>query len=330
MADRADIRVISPGMLSTVQDLGRAGHSAIGVGRGGAADALSLRVGNRLVGNPDDAAAIEMTWTGGVFRFERDAFVVLAGGNGDSRHCYGNQLDRLPRYRPKLVRSGDRIVVGPIQSGVRTYLCVAGGIDVPIVLGSRSTHLVGAFGGWAGRPLRENDVLSIGATDASMVSKEVSEGARQFCETTLARRTLRAATGPPHADFRPSVIDAFWRTRFEVSMRSDRTGLRLQGGIGGSSFGGRMASEGMMTGAVQVPESGEPIVLGVDHPTTGGYPVIACVAAVDHPVLGQIRPGEQVRFERISLAQARELHHEQKHALNDIIPPQGVDQRTTA
>lgn len=328
MSSLADINVITPGMLSTVQDLGRGGLTHIGVGRSGAADTLSLRVGNRLVGNSDDAAAIEMTWTGGVFKFVRDSFAVLAGGDGDSRQVYGNQPDRMPRCKPKLIRAGDKIVVGPIQSGVRTYLCVAGGIDVPRVLNSRSTHLVGAFGGLSGRALRENDMLAIGKHAALAAGAEVSNRARRFCETTLSRRTLRAVIGPQHADFSSCVMETFWRTSFEVSMQSDRAGLRLFGGIGPSALGGRMVSEGMMPGAVQVPESGEPIVLLVDHPTTGGYPVIACVAAVDHAVLGQIRPGERIQFERVTVEEARELYRSQEQALNAVIPPQADTQES--
>lgn len=324
------IRVLSPGLLSAIQDLGRTGFASMGVGRGGAADTLSLRVGNRLVGNEDGAAAIEITWTGGTFEIVRDAFAVLTGGESDA-HVDGSASSRaMVEWMPQALRAGERIVVGPIQTGVRIYLCVAGGIDVPVVLGSRSTHLGGGFGGLSGRPLREGDLLSLGPNHAYAASSTVCERARQFCRDTLTRRTLRAVIGAPQADFSPSVIENFWATSFEASMQSDRAGLRLLGRIGPSAFGGRMVSEGMMPGAVQVPESGEPIILGVDHPTTGGYPVIACVAAVDLPVLGQIRPGEQVRFERITYAEARELYHAQERILNDIIPQTVAGQRTSA
>lgn len=125
-----------------------------------------------------------------------------------------------------------------------------------------------------------------------------------------------------HQDsFDPRDVAAFWQTRFEVSMQSDRTGLRLMGRIGPSTSGGRMPSEGMMPGAIQVPQSGEPIVLMVDHPTTGGYPVIACVAAVDHAALGQVRPREWIQFERITREEARTLYADLEHRFNAEVPP---------
>ena len=321
MNSRADIRVISPGMLSTVQDLGRRGYSAIGVGRGGAADSLSVRVGNRLVGNDDRAAAIEMTWTGGTFEFACDAHIVLAGGNVDARIVNQRDARAAPVLEPVRIRSGERLVVGPIQSGARSYLCVAGGIDVPVVLGSRSTHLVGVFGGMNGRALRAGDVLPIGNDRAGESMGEISARAREFCNTTLARRTLRAVDGALQDSFNRQAVETFWTLKFEVSLKSDRAGLRLTGRIGQSPFDGRMASEGMMPGAVQVPESGEPIILLADHPTTGGYPVIACIAAVDHAVLGQVRPGEQFCFERVSIEEARALYRAQELALDAAVPP---------
>lgn len=327
MSSPSAIRVISPGLLSTIQDLGRTGHTAIGVGRGGAGDSFSLRLGNRLIGNEDGAAAIEMTWTGGTFEFDRDVLSILTGGEADARIDGCAQSRAMTPWTPQTIRAGERLAIGPIQSGARTYLCVTGGIDVPLVLDSRSTHLVGAFGGLEGRSLRPGDVLTLGPLRSRHSTISDWTRLRDFCRSTLARRTLRAVEGAQYDLFGAATIERFWTSSFAVSMRSDRAGLRLDGTIGQSALGGRMVSEGMMPGAVQVPESGEPIILGVDHPTTGGYPVIACVAAVDLPVVGQIRPGEQVRFERVSLAKARELHHEQERALNEIIPPHFVDPR---
>ncbi|MEP0847067.1 MAG: biotin-dependent carboxyltransferase family protein [Phycisphaerae bacterium] len=321
MSEPATIRVLDPGVLTTVQDLGRPGWSAIGVSRGGAADALSLRVGNRLVGNVDGAAALEMTLVGGTFEFLRDASIVLAGAMTAAR-IESNSGERFaPAWAPFDMRMGQRLRVGPIRGGVRVYLCVAGGIAVPDVLGSLSTHLAGGFGGLAGRALRAGDELVVGRDAGPRADAATAGRAQRLCETPLARRTLRAVHGA-HADaFDADAVAAFWSTTFEVSMQSDRAGLRLCGRIGSSPHGGRMQSEGMMPGAVQVPESGAPIVLLVDHPTTGGYPVIACVAAVDLPVLGQLAPARRLRFERVSRGEARALHAEQERRLNEEVPP---------
>ncbi|HKQ47915.1 MAG TPA: biotin-dependent carboxyltransferase family protein [Phycisphaerae bacterium] len=321
MSKPAVIRVIDPGMLTTVQDLGRVGWSGIGVGRGGAADTLSLRVGNRLVGNDDGAAAFEMTLVGGTFEFERDATIVLSGGAVTAQIIGRRDKRPAAEWKPFKIRSGEKLVTGPIRSGVRSYLCVSGGIDVPQRLGSRSTHLVGAFGGLKGRALRSGDLLEVGGETGRIGDSHLAAAARAYCESRLSRRSVRAVDGPHLNTFDFQAIERLWTTSFKVSVQSDRTGMRLKGRLGPSTLGGRMPSEGMMPGAVQVPASGEPIVLMVDYPTTGGYPVIACVAAVDLPVLGQVRPRQTLRFERVSLAESRSLFAEQEQSLNAEVPP---------
>lgn len=320
MSRRATLRVIEPGMLTTIQDLGRSGWAGIGVGRGGAADTISLRAGNRLVGNEDGAAALEMTLTGGSFEFECDAFVVLTGGRVNARIEGGHAGQPVADWTPFEVRGGEQLRIGPIRSGVRTYLCVAGGVNVPSLLGSRSTHLAGGFGGMAGRALRAGDVIELSPDGSKQRDTKMAERAGPFCQSLLARRSVRAVDGAHRSTFDAEKAASFWESSFDVSLQSDRTGLRLIGGIGPSSLGGRMPSEAMMPGAVQVPDSGEPIVLLVDHPTTGGYPVIACVAAVDLAVLGQVAPRETIRFERVSLAEARTLFAEQERRFDAEVP----------
>lgn len=297
----ARLTVIEPGMLTTVQDGGRFGHAAMGVPESGAADALALRIGNRMVGNAAGAAALEMTLMGGTFAFERDAVVSLAGGNTRAVLESGSGV-RPAGLGAMRVGAGERLRVGPVVRGVRTYLCVRGGIAVPAALGSCSTCLAAAFGGLDGRALRKGDVLSIGDA-AAREPVEAAPVAAAVIEETLSRRTLRAVDGAQAAEFDDGAARRFWSSAFTVSSRSDRVGIRLEGSIG-EAGAGRMRSEGMPCGAVQVPPGGEPIALMVDHPTTGGYPVIACVASVDLPVLGQLRPGDTVRFERVTQAVA--------------------------
>lgn len=320
------LRVINPGRLTTVQDLGRPGVASMGVPTGGAADSLSLRIANRLVGNADNAAGLEMTMLGGSFEFENDTHIAIAGGEAcveiESKSGAIRNAQMCTRIQ---VRSGDTVRVGPIVRGVRTYLSIAGGIDVPQVLGSASTLLGAKLGGLEGRALRAGDQISW--RDAAL--NETSNHQASFAIRTrlsvtltselnsqlLGRSVLRATDGPHFEEFdKPSLV-AFWNGSFRVSSRSDRVGVRLESvhnNIANASSGGRMPSMGMMCGAVQVPPGGEPIILMADHPTTGGYPVIACVASVDLPRLGQLRPGEAIRFARVTREDALRAFQEQE------------------
>ncbi|MBC7772913.1 MAG: biotin-dependent carboxyltransferase family protein [Pyrinomonadaceae bacterium] len=317
------LRVIEPGMLTLIQDLGRPGLGAIGVARGGAADSLSLRIGNRLVGNPDDAPAIEMTMLGGSFAFQDDAAIVLTGGRTAAVIIGKDHQREIAMSCPITVHAGERLTTGPIVRGVRTYLCIAGGIAVPRVLGSASTHLGAAFGGFHGRALRRGDEIPIGEIPAG-ITPTCTAGAAEMIERMLSSSVLRAVDGSHASEFSASLREDFWSRTFTVSARCDRVGIRLVGRIGNESphhHGvGAMSSEGMMCGAVQIPPGGEPIILMVDHPTTGGYPVIACVATVDVPALGQLRPGASVSFERATLPASRELFRQQERELNAQAP----------
>lgn len=312
-------------MLTTIQDLGRIGWHSIGVARGGAADPLSLRAGNRLLGNDDGAAALEMTLVGGRFQFLEDSWCVVAG-DAAAAHIDGRQGQRsVADWLPFEIRSGECLATGPIRRGVRSYLCVAGGISVPRILGSRATHLAGGFGGLDGRAVRAGDVIAVGRCSEQhriRCDLQAVGRAQTWFHELWARRTIRAVGGAHQDTFDASTIRSFWESEFEVSMQSNRTGLRLEGHkVGPSALGGHMPSEGMMPGAVQVPASGEPIVLLVDHPTTGGYPVIACAASVDHALLGQIRPRDCIRFERVSRSEARGLVVDQEQRFDAEVPP---------
>lgn len=320
------IQVIEPGMLTTVQDLGREGWSASGVVAGGAADPVALRIGNRLVGNSDEAAGLEMTLVGGLFGFEKPATIALTGGDGAA---VVESADRTPRYLARWathrVEAGDRLRIGRISMGVRAYLCVAGGLKVPEVLGSAATHLAAGFGGYEGRALRAGDRLLVGGLCVGANLSAFNWGGESELETLghwLAQRTLRAVGGAHEAQFDSNARATFWSSEFRVLGQSDRAGLRLAGASVPSPMMGKMRSEGMATGAVQVPENGQPIILAVDHPTTGGYPVMACVASVDLPALGQLGPGDAVRFERVTLEKARTLYLERENWLNQKFLPQ--------
>lgn len=277
------IVVHSPGMLTTVQDLGRPGHGIEGVSRAGAADAVALQAGNRLAGNAPGAPALEMTLLGGTFEFPEGARVALAGGAPAA----------LPVWEAIDVPPGGMLRIGPIVTGARCYLCVRGGIGVAKVAGSASTHLPSGLGP---APLRKGDVLPIGTATAATAAGTVPEALRTY------RRALRVTRGPQAGGFDESV---FYGAEYTVATDSNRMGLRLEGPAVPHTHDGRMVTEGVPLGAVQIPANGQPIVLFVDQQTTGGYPKIANVITADLPSVAQLRPRDTVRFSLVSPAEAR-------------------------
>lgn len=341
----AELVVHEPGLLTTVQDLGRVGYAASGVGRGGAADALTLRMGNRLVGNPDAAAALEFTLTGGRYEFQSDARLVLAGDMQATLLTPHGDV-RVECWTPLVVPRSAQLVLGGMRTGARSYLCIAGGIAVPVLLGSRATHRLGGFGGHEGRALQAGDVVPLGnarSASKSVAAQHAHVGDSESIPTTgdsqsgagaaekrararawsahiRTQRVLRAVPGAHHDEFSPAAIAAFWNSEFQVTPESDRSGVRLTGARTEAPHGGTLPSEGMFCGAVQVPHGGEPIALLVDYPATGGYPVIAAVADVDLPALGQLSPHARIRFERVTIAAARALFADFETRLAQELP----------
>jgi biotin-dependent carboxylase-like uncharacterized protein len=317
------LRIIEPGMFTTVQDLGRHGSSAIGVPPSGAADPLSLRVGNRLLGNNESAAALEYTLTGPTLQFSHDTTICITGGR-----CPKAMVGQGPAEReiawctPTRIRANETVRIGPIANGARGYLCIAGGINVPQVLGSRSTLATAAFGGFEGRALRPNDELLI-APSTSQVAPEQSVGdAAAWLATIIDRRTLRLVPSLHTEDFSSSAQNTLVSSKFTVADQSNRVGLRLEGPPIPAPFTkGQLQSEATTTGSIQVTGDDQLIVLGVDRPTTGGYPIIACVIQADLPILGIARPRDQLSFEMITREQARDLHQQQLRSLDAILPP---------
>ena len=314
----ATIHVERPGPCTTVQDPGRLGFAAIGVSRSGAADPLSLRLGNALVGNPPGAAALEMTLGGGTFRFDAGAVVALTGSPFEtSIEDAAGERRAIPGWRSVEIGAGERLVVGATRGGARAYLCVSGGIEVPPVLGSASTHLASGIGGIEGRALKSGDRLTTGASRAA-AAKALGPGEIAALDAILGRRTLRVVDGAHAERFEGEPAKRFLGTVWSVSEQSDRMGIRLVGAALAPSSPGTMTTEGMPIGAIQVPGDGQPIVLFVEHQTTGGYPVIACVIAADLPALAHLRPRDALRFDRVSLADARVRLAEQEVFLQAI------------
>jgi biotin-dependent carboxylase-like uncharacterized protein len=264
------LEVVNPGLLTTVQDRGRPGLAHLGVPPSGAADPIAYELGNRLVGNPPGAAALEATLDGAVLRFDRPTTIALTGATTPE------------------VRTVDVLDVGRCVGGARTYISVRGGIDVEPVLGSRSTDLLTGLGP---RPLRAGDLLQIGPAPPNETRPGTVPG-RVLPDEVL----LRVVSGPRDDWFTAAALETLCGEPWQVSSSSNRVGIRLEGPPLERARHDELLSEGLVTGALQVPASGQPILLMNDHPTTGGYPVIAVVQSDDLWLAGQLAPRQRVRF----------------------------------
>jgi antagonist of KipI len=316
------MEVVSAGLLTTVQDLGREGFGPLGVSPSGAADAIALRIGNRLAGNVEGAAALEMTLLGGTFLFQEGAIAALTGSD------FGATMDgvAVPPWSSFEVQPGQTLRFGPTRFGARCYLCVRGGVTVEPFLGSASTHLLSGLGGHAGRALRKGDVVKIGAAGGSTrAGTPASPGRRpsyrprkvapQALERLVPRKVLRVTPGPQTDCFPEAGQKVFYSSTYGVSEDANRMGLRLEGPAVPGGAQGEMISEGVSLGAIQIAAGGMPIILFVEQQTTGGYAKMANVITVDFSSLGQLRPRDRVRFERVDFATARKLLLEQEKLL---------------
>lgn len=296
------LEVIEPGLYSTVQDAGRTGAGHLGVRHAGAADETALFASNLLVGNHMAAAALEMTLLGGTFAVQRECLVGIAGADMEAHRVGdGQPLGPGRSYR---VQAGETLVFGGAIDGARTYLALAGGITADKVLGSASTDPIAGFGGIGGRPLKEGDTLATPAVPLRETRVWPAGLASSGIAGNEGPRIIGLVQGP-HLDLLPvKVKDELVGGIWTVTPRSDRVGLRLAGDGLVDVAMPELVSQPMLPGAVQVPPNGLPIVLMPDAPTVGGYPVPAVVSHVDRPVTGQLRPGDEVRFEWLGLATA--------------------------
>ncbi|MDI3327071.1 MAG: biotin-dependent carboxyltransferase family protein [Alicyclobacillaceae bacterium] len=323
------LRILRPGLLTTVQDLGRPGLQQYGVTAGGALDPAELRTVNGLVGNEGGEAGLEITLVGPAIRFDGDGLIAIGGA--DLQPEIGGEP--VPLRRAVLVRSGAVLRFGRAVSGCRAYLAVAGGIDVPKVMGSRSTDLRASVGGLEGRPLREGDELSSGrlSPQAARIFRflEKRDSGRPFTvapwflpdsrrRAPEAERVVRAMRGRHFEEFDAESRRAFFSRPYVVTPQSNRMGYRLDGPLLHTRRRVELVSEAVCTGTVQVPPEGRPIVLLADRQTTGGYPEIAQVAAVDLPVIAQMKPGERLRFREVAIDEAQALLMEREAGLKRL------------
>lgn len=286
-----EMTILRAGGLTTVQDLGRPGHRAAGVPVSGAADTLALRLANLLVGNPENAAALECALVGPELVFSEPATIAVGGAS----------FAGLPAWRPVHVAANEKLDLGACQGGCRGYVAIAGGIAVEPVQGSRSTYLRAGFGGWQGRALRAGDKLPLGRPRPGRLD-HWSVSPRMLPVYTSSPR-LRVVRGAQAEEFAGDWRDA----EFKVTPQFDRMGLRLAGPTVMRANERELLSAAVAPGTVQVPPDGQPIILLADAQTIGGYPRLAHVIAVDLPLAAQLQAGDTVRFQEVGLEEAHRL-----------------------
>jgi antagonist of KipI len=286
----AEILVIKSGMLTTVQDLGRWGLQAEGVPVAGPMDLWSHRLANALVGNDRNAATLEVTLLGPELEFDDERLAAVAGAEFDM-----SVDDRLvPWNAPFLIPAGSRLRFRARRQGVRSYLALAGGIAVPPMLGSRATHVVSSMGGFQGRPLRAGDRLPLG--DGSATRGPMPAAERPVVPLPAGAATLRVLPGPQADYFAPNALDVLQSGPYVIAQNSDRMGFRLTGPMLAHARGADIISDATPLGVLQVPASGQPILLMADRPTAGGYPKLATVITADMAIAGQLSPGDAISF----------------------------------
>ncbi len=298
------VSVIKPGLQTTIQSAARTGMRHLGVPASGPADALSMALANRLVGNLATASALETTLTGVSLKFEVDTGIAITGAPA---RCAVNN-DAIEQHTTIVVRSGDVLTVGAAEHGARTYVAIAGGLNADETLGSSSTYMTAGLGGHCGRALLEGDVLSFQELGSDLEQLATPD---EFRLPILDSWSVRACHSVETASL--SDPSQLFDTRMTVSNRSDRMGIRLDGQRLSTDIGGQMPSAPVFPGIVQCPADGHPFILSVDSGTTGGYPRIAKVARADLHIIGQLRPGNSFALLRRTDEQAaKELR--EKHA----------------
>jgi antagonist of KipI len=305
------ITILDAGPQTTVQDLGRTGQMRHGIPPSGPVDRFAFVVANRLLGNPDGAAALECTLIGP--RFEVDAAGAIAVTGADMPVTVNGA--EAPRWATIALNAGDVVKLGPARAGVRSYVAFSGGLDVPLVLGSRSTYVRGRMGGLEGRALRKGDALRT-LPSGPVRPRRVEPGALPDYRSA---QPIRLVLGPQDDRFTDAGIRALLDSPYEVLPQSDRMGARLRGPRIEHARGHDIISDGIALGSVQVPGDGQPIVLLVDRQSTGGYTKLATVFSCDIGRVGQARPGQSLRFQAVGVAAAHRLLGESDAVLGAVV-----------
>lgn len=297
-----NMTILSPGPLSTIQDVGRFGAMGMGFSPGGVMDSRSMQLANLLVGNAAGVGVVEMTMAGLTARFDCDCVIALTGAD----MCARLEEQMVKRYQAISVHAGDTLRMQTAQHGMRAYLAVAGGFDLPTVMGSMSTNLKCRLGGFHGRKLQRGDVLPLNQ------SLSLNEPGKRLPipEEYPEEVKLRVLLGPQEDAFTRQGLFTFLNETYTVTDQADRMGIRLSGAKIDSKSGVDIISDGIATGSIQIPASGTPIIMMADRQTTGGYAKIATVISADLPIAAQVRPGTRIRFAQVTEQEAVRLRRE--------------------
>ena len=304
------IRIAKQGFFTTVQDLGRYGCAHLGISPAGAADSLSFRIANILVGNDENTPALEMTLLGATLEFDEPTMLAITGATCDCKVG----LDSVPLNRAFEIPAGAVLQCGSMATGARCYLAIQGGFDVPLVMGSASTFIPARFGGFQGRRLQSGDVLQVREQGPARV-RSLRPGS---LDSSNRQGPLRVTQGAQQDWFGPEALETLFSSVYAVSEQSGRTGLRLKGESLRPREQAELLTDGIPLGAIQVPQDGQPIILFVDQQTTGGYPKIANVIAADLHHVGQLLPRNEVRFAEVSITEAVQALREQEGWLKEV------------
>jgi antagonist of KipI len=320
---QATFEIIKPGIFSTVQDLGRKGFLASGIPPSGAMDRFALKMGNLLVRNAPGEAGIEMTAMGLTMRMIEDRIISFTGG---VFHIRKNGMAVSP-WQNLEAKKDDVISVGKAEKGWRGYLCVAGGIDVPAVLGSKSTYAMGALGGFRGRPLKSGDMIQAGPSQESAESLIGRKVKKEAIPDPEDAKILRVVMGPQDDYVAEESIETFLTRLYRVSNKANRVGYRFEGpkfrfreikkAKDAGSDPSNIVDDGNAIGAIQIPGGVEPICLAVDGVSMGGYVKIACLIAADMDRMAQLRIGDPMRFQKVTVDEARHILRQKEDQISE-------------
>ncbi|TMU84828.1 biotin-dependent carboxyltransferase family protein [Bacillus sp. BHET2] len=324
------INVKKPGLLSTIQDLGRHGYQKYGVIVSGSMDPLAHKISNLLVGNDENEAALEITLMGPVLEFKETTLISICGGD------LSPTIDGkpVPLRRSLLIKAGSVLKFGASRNGCRSYLAVAGGFNVPTVMNSKSTYVRAGIGGLDGRPLKAGDALQAGRPLKKESEKIIDyllpylednhfteidwSISSEFISSYQQKQAIRIIPGTEYELFSAESQEQFFNKPFKVSAQSDRMGYRLEGPSLSLEEELNMISEAVVFGTIQVPSNGDPIILLADRQTTGGYPRIGYIASVDLPLIAQTKPGDELTFTMVTQEKAQELYIDREKQLNHL------------
>lgn len=314
---KMSVQVKHGGLLTTIQDLGRYSYQKYGVVVGGAMDEAAHKLANLLVGNALNEATLEMTLIGPQLLFLKDTIFAICGAPFEATI----EGILVPIGKPIYVPKGKILKVGSCKNGCRAYMAFRGGIEAPLILGSRSTYERGGFGGLYGERLKKEDIIPL--KDQTVrnnfnVHKGNFSTTRWFVPSYTKTKTIRVIEGRQHSLFTPEAIHNFYTKKYKVSLEADRMGYRLKGEKLTFAKHVELISEGTAFGTIQVPPDGQPIVLMADRQTTGGYPKLANVISVDLPLLAQQKPGDQIQFQKVSLEEAQKLYLDKERAFRKL------------